>query len=211
MSKNSPATRSDKRARFAGESRKKQGRVSPLVIIGAVLAVIVATVVIGIATRGGGQSAAAADAGRPAGALPGNAVDVSSGSLAVAVTSGHAPYPLAEAHDGAAPLPLSTFDDGQAHFYAFSQQGQTVEFFVIKDEAGHLHTALNACDVCYPAKKGYHQEGDEMVCNNCGRRFPVDQVGLVSGGCNPSPLKATVEGDTLVIQVQDLLAGVIYF
>jgi uncharacterized membrane protein len=50
-----------------------------------------------------------------------------------------------------------------------------------------------------------------MVCNNCGRRFPADQINDVHGGCNPSPLTRTVEGDTLVIQVEHILSGLGYF
>jgi uncharacterized membrane protein len=74
-----------------------------------------------------------------------------------------------------------------------------------------VRAAFNACDVCFPAKKGYHQEGDEMVCNNCGSRFPADQINEVRGGCNPSPLERMVESDTLVIQEQDIIAGLGYF
>jgi uncharacterized membrane protein len=50
-----------------------------------------------------------------------------------------------------------------------------------------------------------------MVCNNCGRRFPADQINVVHGGCNPSPLERAVEGDSLVIQVDDIVAGLGYF
>ena len=50
-----------------------------------------------------------------------------------------------------------------------------------------------------------------MVCNNCGRRFPADQINVVQGGCNPSPLTRIVEGDSLVIQVEDIIEGQDYF
>ncbi len=31
-------------------------------------------------------------------------------------------------------------------------------------------------------------QGDVLVCNNCGNRFPLAKVGLVRGGCNPVPI-----------------------
>jgi uncharacterized membrane protein len=61
------------------------------------------------------------------------------------------------------------------------------------------------------AKKGYHQEGDELVCNNCGSRFPSNQVNDVQGGCNPAPLQREVQGDRILIKVTDLEAGSKYF
>jgi uncharacterized membrane protein len=108
-------------------------------------------------------------------------------------------------------LDLATFDDHQAHHYTYMHQGRPIEFFVLKSQDGVVRAAFNACDVCYESKKGYVQEGDYMVCNNCGRRFPADQINVVHGGCNPSPLTRTVEGQTLVIQVQDILQGQQYF
>ena len=32
------------------------------------------------------------------------------------------------------------------------------------------------------------QEGADFICQNCRNRFSSDQVGLVSGGCNPVPI-----------------------
>jgi uncharacterized membrane protein len=135
----------------------------------------------------------------------------SQGLLVKAATQGHDPYPLAVAEDGAVRLPVSTFDDYQAHFYTYMHEGRPIEFFVLKSNDGVIRAALNACDVCFSAKKGYTQDGDEMVCNNCGRRFPANQINEVQGGCNPSPLNRAVEGDTLIIQVEDLVNGLGYF
>jgi len=125
-------------------------------------------------------------------------------------SSGGDPTVLA-AQSEAIRLPLSTFEDGLAHFYSYNIGGTLVEFFVLKSSDGVVRAAFNACDVCYPAHKGYRQEGDEMVCNNCGRRFPSRLINEVSGGCNPVPLTRTVEGSDLVIRVDDLAAGIGYF
>ncbi len=108
-------------------------------------------------------------------------------------------------------LPLSTFDDGLAHFYTYDVGETTVRFFVLKSSDGVVRAAFDACDVCFAARRGYRQEGNEMVCNNCGRRFPAVLINEVRGGCNPAPLDRTVEGDDLVIRVDDIAAGAGYF
>jgi uncharacterized membrane protein len=134
----------------------------------------------------------------------------------VAAMSGGEKSPAAEAAPVAAAgdtvkIAMSEVSDGKAHFYSYDGGGTAVNYFVVKSSDGKMRAAFDACDVCYPAKKGYHQEGDEMVCNNCGRRFPSTKINVLDGGCNPSPLERTVEGDQLVLQVADIQAGAQYF
>ena len=74
-----------------------------------------------------------------------------------------------------------------------------------------MRAAFDACDVCWPAGKGYFQQGDVMVCRNCGRQFASVKINEVKGGCNPGPLERAVVGDELVIQVENILEGVRYF
>ena len=113
--------------------------------------------------------------------------------------------------DGAVSFPLADLQDGKAHFYAVAAGGKEVRFFAVKTADGRVRTALDACDVCYPEKKGYRQEGDFMVCTNCGRKFHLTMVGDVRGGCNPSPLASHVAGDTVRVNMGDIAAGAAFF
>jgi uncharacterized membrane protein len=108
--------------------------------------------------------------------------------------------------DGAVSLPMADIS-GKARFYVYQAGPTAVRFFVLRSSDGVIRAALDACDVCYDARLGYHQEGDEMVCNNCGTRFPSIQVNEVQGGCNPSPLNRTIGADSITITVTDLEAG----
>jgi uncharacterized membrane protein len=65
--------------------------------------------------------------------------------------------------------------------------------------------------VCWEAKKGYVQDGDDMVCRKCGRHFHSAKINEVSGGCNPVPLTRSVADGHLVIAASDLEAGKSYF
>lgn len=108
-------------------------------------------------------------------------------------------------------IALAEVNDGKAHFYSYDAGGTEVKYFVLKSSDGTVRAAFDACDVCFAQKKGYHQEGDEMVCNNCGRRFPSTKINVLEGGCNPSPLDRTVKGQNLVLDTADIQAGVQYF
>ena len=118
---------------------------------------------------------------------------------------------LPPVRDGAYRLPAALFDDGVARTYAHEANGKSIQFFVLKSSDGVIRAAFNACDVCYLDKQGYRQEGDDMVCNACGQRFPSELINEVRGGCNPSPLERSIEGSDVVIRVEDILAGANYF
>jgi uncharacterized membrane protein len=102
--------------------------------------------------------------------------------------------------------------NGRAKFFDYKlPNNQDVRFFVVKSSQGDYRVALDACEVCAHAKLGYHQEGDDMVCNNCSKRFPTALIGKISGGCHPVALPATVEGDNIVVKKSEVEAGAKYF
>ena len=108
--------------------------------------------------------------------------------------------------------PVDLFKDGKArHFRYETEEGIVVKYFILKSSDDVIRAAFDACDVCWPAGKGYHQDGDVMVCRNCGRQFASARVNEVKGGCNPAPLKRRVENGQLVIETADLLTGRRYF
>jgi len=123
-------------------------------------------------------------------------------------------------------FPLSLFEDGKARHFEHKDGKFTIRYFILKSSDGVVRAAFDACDVCWPAGKGYYQEGDNMVCRNCGRRFAsvLDMVcrncgrrfasvlvNEVKGGCNPAPLNRSVQDGKLIIQVKDILEGRQYF
>ena len=108
-------------------------------------------------------------------------------------------------------FPLNLFEDGKARHFEHTDGKFTIRYFILKSSDGVLRAAFDACDVCWPAGKGYYQEGDNMVCRNCGRRFASVRVNEVKGGCNPAPLNRNVENGKLIIQVKDILDGRQYF
>jgi uncharacterized membrane protein len=108
-------------------------------------------------------------------------------------------------------IPLKALDSGKALFISLESEGRQLYYFALKSGDGTYRAALDACDVCFRTNRGYRQEGDQMVCNNCGQKFACDKIGEVKGGCNPHPLARGIEGQYLVIKKGDIVAGKEYF
>lgn len=108
--------------------------------------------------------------------------------------------------------PLKLFEDGKARFFQYKVNNNlTIKYFLLKSSDGIIRAAFDACDVCWAEGKGYYQQGDFMICRNCGRRFASIKINEVQGGCNPAPLKREIRGDKVVIKIKNLLEGAQYF
>ena len=85
-------------------------------------------------------------------------------------------------------IPVSDLTESAA-FYPVNVDGTEMEVIAVKTSDGKIRTAFNTCQVCYDSGNGYYkQEGDKLVCQNCGNSFTMDQVGETAGGCNPWPI-----------------------
>lgn len=76
-----------------------------------------------------------------------------------------------------------------ATFYPYEVDGVDLEVMAIKASDGTIRTAFNTCQICYASGRGYYkQEGDALICQNCGNSFSADDVQVAAGGCNPVPI-----------------------
>lgn len=116
-----------------------------------------------------------------------------------------------KAENGFVNINIADVDDGQAHYFTLATNKGDIKFFVVKSIDGVMRAAFDACDVCYRELKGYRQEGDFMVCNNCGQQFRTDLVNEVKGGCNPAPLARQIQTGKVLIAQADIVKGGWYF
>jgi len=108
--------------------------------------------------------------------------------------------------------PASELQTEVARFYDYiASDGLKMRYFLVKTKDGVVRSALDACDSCWPAGKGYRQDGDVMVCNNCRMRFALEKIGEVKGGCNPSPIANRVAEGQVSVKRSDLEAGRKFF
>ena len=103
-------------------------------------------------------------------------------------------------------IPIVAFEDNKIRYFNTELDGKKIYFMVVRDEKGTYRAAANACEVCFGAHKGFRQEGDFIVCNNCGNRFALDTLGVTKGGCNPGPISSDVKvkNSELVINSTEL-------
>lgn len=77
----------------------------------------------------------------------------------------------------------------EASYYPVEVGGVNLEVLAIKATDGTIRTAFNTCQICYSSGRGYYkQQGDTLICQNCGNRFSPDEVEITRGGCNPVPI-----------------------
>lgn len=120
-------------------------------------------------------------------------------------------YENVKAENGIITIPVSNFNDNQAKYFKYDFNDITIFFFALKSSDGVIRSAFDSCDVCFREQKGYRQDGDNMICNNCGQVFPSVRINVEKGGCNPAPLNRQIEGNNLVLNVTDLYDGAVYF
>jgi uncharacterized membrane protein len=95
---------------------------------------------------------------------------------------------IKEVKDSDIVIPVSSVTE-QAAFYPAVMNGTKLEVIAVKAPDGTIRTAFNTCQVCYSSGRGYYvQEGDQLVCQNCGNRFGMGDVEVTRGGCNPVPI-----------------------
>ena len=93
----------------------------------------------------------------------------------------------------------------QVAFIDYDSNGTAMQVMLYKDADGTVHGALNTCQVCAGSPYAYfEQEGNEVVCQNCGNHFAVEAIGDVHGGCNPVPLELSEDGDQVLIETASL-------
>jgi uncharacterized membrane protein len=98
-----------------------------------------------------------------------------------------------------------------AKYFSYPIGGIDIRFFAFMGDDGNVHAALDACSVCYEAKRGFHQENETMQCNSCGKYFDMSGIGAVSGDCWPSPVATKIEGDEVLLPVALLQEGAYMF
>ncbi len=106
-------------------------------------------------------------------------------------------------------IQIKTDDVGtEAAYFNTEIEGTAVEIFAVLASDGTVRLAMNTCQVCNGSPYAYFkQEGDYFICQNCGNRFASDEIGLVSGGCNPVPITADdyIEGNGVITVSESFL------
>lgn len=108
------------------------------------------------------------------------------------------PATMLTAQNSQVRIPLSELTDSSLHFYAVDVEGTTMRFLVVHQTNGNYAVALDACQIC--GWSGYRQQGQNVICRNCGATIYIPSIGE-HGGCNPVPVKSSVEGGEVIVDL----------
>lgn len=172
------------------------------------MATIVAMLVLLVALAACG-SGSGASAGNPANDSTNSSTNSGSDTASADKTDGD----TAAATPAASPAIPATKDadlvipvadiSNKASFFPVEIGGTKLEVIAVKAPDGTIRTAFNTCQVCYDSGQGYYkQTGSELECQSCGNHFTMDQVEVLSGGCNPVPIFAadkTVTSESITV------------
>jgi high-affinity iron transporter len=98
-------------------------------------------------------------------------------------------------------VPTKALAEGELQRYSVDVKGTKVRFLLYRKPDGKVASVFDACQIC--GGIGFYKAANGIVCKNCAAPINPQSVGQ-PGGCNPIPLEATQDGDSVVISVTDL-------
>jgi high-affinity iron transporter len=102
-------------------------------------------------------------------------------------------------------VPTADINDAKLHRYSVHIDGDgkstEVRFLLFRKPDGNLVAAADACSICGPV--GFYIGEQGITCKMCSSPLVASSMGQ-PGGCNPIPLKSTIEGGMIVIARADL-------
>lgn len=105
------------------------------------------------------------------------------------------------AQDGWVKVPTLNLAAGRLQRLGLVVSNRVVRFLILKTGDGRVHSALDACSIC--GAFGYVQQGQNLVCLNCGAEINPLTLGT-GGGCNPIPLRSEVTNNAVRVAVGEL-------
>ncbi len=105
--------------------------------------------------------------------------------------------------DGHAAILTKDLPEGELRRYSANVNGVQVRFLLYRKPDGKVATVFDACQIC--GGIGFYKGANGIICKNCAAPVNPQSVGQ-PGGCNPIPLHAAYDGDSVVINVTDLAA-----
>jgi uncharacterized membrane protein len=95
----------------------------------------------------------------------------------------------------------ATLAQGDLQRYSVDVNGTKVRFLLYRKPDNKVAVVFDACQIC--GGVGFYKGSSGLICKNCAAPINPQSVGQ-AGGCNPIPLEATQNGDSVVISVTDL-------
>lgn len=100
-------------------------------------------------------------------------------------------------------LETAPLQPGIPVFYTYFHNKKKISFFVVK-QGDTVISFLDACNACYPKKRGYKFENGRVICRYCNEKYPIEQIAHGFGNCYPIRLPGRMDGAVYRIAVLSL-------
>ena len=114
--------------------------------------------------------------------------------------------------DGVVRIGVGDLERLEVRFYRFLNAGnQEVRFLVGRDDQDVVQVGFDANDTHYKTRRGFSYQDGWIIDNKCETTSKLSAINEGGRGCKPVAIKHRIEGDTLLIAEDDMLAGWRYF
>ena len=100
-------------------------------------------------------------------------------------------------------IEVSKLQEGIPLFLTHDHRGKKISFFVVKIDNTVL-SFLDACNACYPHKRGYKYDHGMIVCLYCKEKYLINEIAAGSGNCYPIKLPGRIQAGRYLIAVLSL-------
>ncbi len=116
------------------------------------------------------------------------------------------------AESGEVTYPAVEFAGEVARFYQHKAAGGVlVRYFIHRAADGTVQAALDTCAECWREGRGHYQDGAEMVCSYCEKRFNLEALAETRDPCVPFPLDVRESNGQVAVAIPALAAAAKYF
>ena len=93
----------------------------------------------------------------------------------------------------------------EATFINYDSNGTTIQLIAGIASDGTYRVSLNTCQSCNPSPLAYFVEDNgNLICQNCGNSFSMDDVGVNAIGCNPTNIEVEEDSNSITIDTKIL-------
>jgi uncharacterized membrane protein len=102
-------------------------------------------------------------------------------------------------------IPIASIAPGEARFFVYhARDGGETLLIVARDDQGHLQAVLDACERCYPNRRGYSADHGGLTCNYCATHYKVGEISHGMAGCQPVKIPFRTVGQAIRIGTLEL-------
>jgi uncharacterized membrane protein len=87
---------------------------------------------------------------------------------------------------------VNRLPSGNPLFFTYHYHDKKISFFVVRVNNTAL-SFLDACIGCYTKKRGYRFDNGQVICRECGVKYPVSEMEKGFGSCVPIKIAGHVQ------------------